>query len=304
MDTILRSISLTGRTIQGITPIFVEYALWIAILGVLLFVLGEVFVRIVRYRGAHINWVATAFGVHPHDVLPVPSQYLLGMETQDRKRRKKNPFGLSIHSPDCHQGDYIIRGAEGAAFVSVYNWRNSRASSPSKREKPGLIQMPAIRKSNLYTGFRKETWLFSPDEDIKAKAATLNVHILNRFSSQARICALCLHKNRPFDLITRTAKRDIHGRLAAHIDIEQIADSPLPTGDGGYIDDETWHDLRKRMLSQPSRMNMQGRTFFRILLALGLLAAFHQFEGSTISSGDIEEIIGAMQGQPEGGSQF
>jgi hypothetical protein len=291
METTLRSITLSGRTIQGFTPIFIEYALWIAIMGLLIFMIGELLVRAFRLKDRRVEWIAAAFNVHPQNVAPIPCAHLLGLETKDATSRQKNPFSIPAHPSNAHQGDYVVRGAQGTALVSVYNWRNARAQSTKNEGHSGFVALPVTRKSNFYTGFLKETQIFSPDEHVKAKAATLNVSLLTQFASQARICAVCLHKNRPFSLITRTTKRDLHGRLAAHIDIEQITNSYLPTGDGGYVDDETWRDLRQQLLSQISRMNSPYTTFARIIMAFGLLGFFYQFRGSTITPDNFHDLI-------------
>lgn len=288
MENILQNITLAARTLQGIAPIFVEYALSIAIIGFFVFALGELLANIFSYRDVRTSWIAKAFQVHESQVLPIPSSYTMGLETSHPSSGIKNPYALRMQTPAAHQSDYLVRGERGSTVVSVYNWRGTRSSSAKSAPVPGYVKSPETEKNQLTVGFRKQIRIFSPDEDAKAKAATLNAALVSKFGSRSRATAMCLHKNRPPSLVTRSPARDFSGKLAAHIDIEQISHSHLPTGSGGQIDEETWHDLRSWFLRQPSRMMHQSRLIGRIMIMLCLLAVYSETESTTISSFEIE----------------
>jgi hypothetical protein len=290
MDSIIQHIVLTARTLQGMTPIFVEYALWIALSGLLLFVIGEILARIVRYKDNRIDWVARAYDVNVTDVLPLPSPALLGRETLHPTKRIRNPFRLigEVRSP--HQGDYIVRGSDGVVLASVYNWRGYAARNAKDTQKAGQVEMVETKKARFVSGFLRDRVVFSPDQDCKDKAATLSAAMVARHRTQSRVSAMCLHKNRPPHLATRNPRRDANGRLAAHIDIEQIRHHKLPAGTGGRIDDETWYDLRGWVLRQPGRMMSAHKTSARVTTLIVLLALFAHTEASTISEFEIEII--------------
>jgi len=290
MDSNLQHIILIARTIQGVTPIFIEYALWIALAGLAVFTLGEIFARLLGYQDRQAPWIAKAFGVHEKDLLPIPSAYLLGMETVHPNLRTRNPFGVRKHEPSSHKADYIVRGETGAAIVSVYNWRGTGSLQDFSDNTPGKIRSTEIRKSTMLTGFKKVAHRFSPDEDTKLKSATLSAALVTKFGSRARISALCLHKNRPSGLVTRSPRRDVHGRTAAHIDVEQIKAHRLPCGNGGQIDEETWRDLRRWILRQPARMTGTPKTAARVLTLLALLAVYSLTESKTISPFEIQVL--------------
>lgn len=295
MENIIQHIILVARTLQGVTPIFVEYALWISLAGLLVFILSETLARLLRYNDWRVEWIARAYGVSTYDVLPIASSALLGQETIHPTKKIKNPFKVGGQERSPHQGDFIVRGNDGAVVASVYNWRGCLARNARKTQKPGRIELVETTKARYVSGFLRELTLFSPDEDVKTKAATLSAALVGRHGAQSRFSAMCLHKNRPPHLATRSPIRDANGNLAAHIDIEQIRGQTLPTGIGGRIDDETWYDLRGWMLRQPGRMTSPSRTSARVASALVLLAIFAYTEASTISDFEIEILIEYVQ---------
>lgn len=286
MENIVQNIILAARTVQGITPIFAEYALWIAIIGLFAFALGEVLAHIFRYKDKRIKWVAEAFDVHPSDILSVASSNLMGRETPHPATKIRNPFSIPAQESPAHQADYIVRGIEGASLVSIYNWRGTRTVPAGGIANPGYVESKVITKTSFFLGFVKRRMVFSPDEMCKAKAATLSAALVSKFGCDTRISAMCLHKNRPPKLVTRSPRRDIHGRLAPHVDIEQIKNT-LPVGRLGPIDDETWRDLSSWIRRQPSRMTAPSRVSARIFVMLALLWTYSQTESSSISAFEI-----------------
>jgi hypothetical protein len=302
MESIVQNIILAARTVQGITPIFAEYALWIAIIGLFAFAVGEVLAHVFRYKDKRIKWISEAFGVHSSDILAVASASLMGRETPHPATKARNPFRIPAMESPAHQADYIVRGAEGVTFVSIYNWRGTRSKPTPGVASPGHVECNTVSKTGLFLGFVKQRMVFSPDEQCKSKAATLSAALVSKFGSDASISSMCLHKNRPPKLVTRSPKRDIHGRLSPHVDIEQIK-TTLPTGRSGEIDDETWRDLSSWIRRQPSRMTSSSRVSARILVMLALLWTYSQTESSTISPFEInilqdhvrENIFGITQ---------
>lgn len=288
MEHLTQTTILFARTLQGISPIFVEYSLWIAIFSIVLFAIGELITHITPYKDDRRSWIAQAFGVTLDNVSPVPSAYVLACETNDPHTRVRNPFHIQNWTPQSHQSDYIVRSDRGTAFVSVYNWRGSRARNTGE---PGVIDIMETIKHKFFSGYRRSRIRISPDQDTKMKSATLNLHLLSRFGSDAKISSICLHKNRNPSLVLRTTSRDIHGRMAAHIDIEQIRAGRLPTGNGGQIDHECWQDLNRFMKSQPTRMMKPSSTIARIVTVFALLLVFHSTGASTIDADVIKELV-------------